>query len=435
MPKGIHRWRETLRPNSIRALLGVLLILVLVAGTYTYAAFISPAQVGSQFTSPRVEFSFEQDSHSGTGQSQPFLVSFDASETSTPCGEMPLNECMLPEGPVLLAQHPLTLANDGGLDLEITVHAGSYSAASVGTVMNVSIIKVANNKTSCLQSDFDNADSNDRLVWQQPATEANWLAGSAFNLNAHQTMTTCIATWVDNSALNDPNYQGKQGALAWNFEATANQWTTESSIETAPITLGIWDPSCQQGGDCELGDTGPGGGVVFYDAGSQQSWGRWLEYAPSGWSGSPTDPSAPWGCSGQVLPGPFEDGYGTGKANTQRIVNQCADNGTAASQAQAYNGGNKNDWYLPNLWEINRLCLAAWNNAAAAPEIQCLNGRIGNRLAGFSASLYSTSSQNTSNSATQFITKNFSNGGQSGGTKANNTPLRPIRAISEPSLP
>lgn len=42
---------------------------------------------------------------------------------------------------------------------------------------------------------------------------------------------------------------------------------------------------------CAIGDTGPGGGIVFYDAGTRQPWGRYLEAAPAGWVDSPVTPS------------------------------------------------------------------------------------------------------------------------------------------------
>ena len=48
---------------------------------------------------------------------------------------------------------------------------------------------------------------------------------------------------------------------------------------------------CVVGGPCAIGDIGPGGGTVFYDAGSQQPWGRYLEVAPSDWISNPNAPA------------------------------------------------------------------------------------------------------------------------------------------------
>ena len=58
---------------------------------------------------------------------------------------------------------------------------------------------------------------------------------------------------------------------------------------------------------CQIGDTGPGGGVVFYDAGQPQPWGRYLEAAPAGWFNVPgaqdLRPGTPEGLSVVVRPG------------------------------------------------------------------------------------------------------------------------------------
>jgi hypothetical protein len=118
---------------------------------------------------------------------------------------------------------------------------------------------------------------------------------------------------------------------------------------------------------CAIGDTGPGGGIVFYDAGSVQSWGRYLEAAPCKYQDRERckpgtwvkqhDPQEPW-CKAD------RDGYrkllptgtdiGTGRANTEIIVQACGPD-SAASVAAAYRGGGKDDWFLPSKDELNAL--------------------------------------------------------------------------------
>ena len=103
-----------------------------------------------------------------------------------------------------------------------------------------------------------------------------------------------------------------------------------------------------------IGDTGPGGGKVFYVAGN-----TYLEAAPSNWSGG-TDPGLTWSTGGNqttVVSGADNSAIGGGFQNTVDIVNQ-AGNVTASSaavRARNYTGGGMTDWFLPSKDELAAL--------------------------------------------------------------------------------
>ncbi len=130
------------------------------------------------------------------------------------------------------------------------------------------------------------------------------------------------------------------------------------------------------------GDTGPGGGIVFYVAATPFACGptlastcTYLEAAPSGWSvtlasgcqrrgTSIIDPLCPW--SGNSIDFSETDtvsgtdtAIGTGYANTVAIIGGST-SGIAANASQAYRGGGKTDWYLPSRDELNELCKYAF---------------------------------------------------------------------------
>lgn len=107
---------------------------------------------------------------------------------------------------------------------------------------------------------------------------------------------------------------------------------------SAPVSAAPRVPAadllCGEGGSCKVGDTGPGGGIVVYDAGSVQNWGRYLEVAPNGWSGSINDPASPWCNESKLMPAALGKGIGDGVLNTAAMLQTCTSG--AANLADAY---------------------------------------------------------------------------------------------------
>jgi hypothetical protein len=156
--------------------------------------------------------------------------------------------------------------------------------------------------------------------------------------------------------------------------ARGNSVASAASAAVTPL-------SCATGGVCVVGDTGPGGGKVFYVLGGSEtvpgaacgSGCRYLEAAPAGWkSGSNPDPSLAWGggdgaadtCSNKTISGADGTGIGSGKANTAAIMAVCPDfsgnnSAPAALAASTYaptvNGVAVTGWFLPSRDELNLL--------------------------------------------------------------------------------
>ena len=118
--------------------------------------------------------------------------------------------------------------------------------------------------------------------------------------------------------------------------------------------------SCADGGRCRVGDIGPGGGRVFYDAGSVQWWGRYLEARPLDadgvpWSSRPLE-AVYEGETATVLRRRVDaKAIGMGAVNTARIVAQSGSGRYAASIVDNSTAGGKRDWFLPSKDELNAL--------------------------------------------------------------------------------
>lgn len=82
-----------------------------------------------------------------------------------------------------------------------------------------------------------------------------------------------------------------------------------------------------------------------------------------------------WGCAGTSITG-LSGAIGSGLANTNAIMAQCATRPIAASVARAYTGGGYTDWYLPSSTELYKL-----------------NVNLNSIGAGFTSNYYWTSTQ------------------------------------------
>ena len=145
------------------------------------------------------------------------------------------------------------------------------------------------------------------------------------------------------------------------FPVQTNPIPKSAVVVTNPTV----NEACGNGGVspvCNIGDIGPGGGIVFYDAGKKQDWGRYLEIAPVQCEGV----KIPWRPTGNrkfvynfSLLNPaskmrlLAKGIGMGKINT-RVIRIALGSGVYAAQyADDLVCGGVDDWFLPSKDELD----------------------------------------------------------------------------------
>lgn len=169
----------------------------------------------------------------------------------------------------------------------------------------------------------------------------------------------------------------KSGAQEVWVRAANGDVTSMWLVLTVMPKKGACDDAAMAAKVCELGDTGPGGGTVFYDAGSRQPWGQFLEVAPAGWNGAGVNDPTPEACPTARGQGNAY-GIGSGAANTDDLVELCGPQ-SAAALARSYNGGGKNDWSLPAFDELIALYDYPYRSAIGGfdGELDYLSSSIG----------------------------------------------------------
>jgi hypothetical protein len=155
------------------------------------------------------------------------------------------------------------------------------------------------------------------------------------------------------------------GATAYTVTATNASGSTTQTF-TLTVTAVVYT----------VGQTGPGGGKIFYVAATPFTCGptrastcNYLEVAPNGWNGTADDPQRGWAHNdfqNTSVPGngATATAIGWGYRNTLAIVDQ-GNNATAlvsAALANTYTvtiaGNVYDDWFLPSKDEINELYLS-----------------------------------------------------------------------------
>lgn len=202
---------------------------------------------------------------------------------------------------------------------------------------------------------------------------------------------------------------------------------------THPCSTAVADEplTCATGGTCAVGDTGPGGGTVFYvQASGTFSCGiglnstcKYLEFAPYGWNDGGDDPGIDWCSTGTDLD-IDNTGIGSGLANTTKADDTCTSG--AIQTVASYSNNGKGDWYLPSKAEVNELCKYARQQATGDSSVDCAS--TGSVRSGFRSAHYWSSTEISG--TTNAWSSEFGYGNQLASNKVpGNLFVRPIRAF------
>jgi hypothetical protein len=284
-------------------------------------------------------------------------------------------------------------------------------------------------------------DFNTYTMWNVRGTSTampNWLAhGATYALRIYAMR----ADW-DGLTHSDQNVTPHSAIVTFTLPSCNPPTTTTTT--TVALT-------CATGGTCVVGDTGPGGGIVFYVAGANfTSTGsdcgtacRYLEAAPNGWGNSSTadnacatpgnasdDPACAWSGVTNTAIGATAQGtaVGTGYANTQAAVGQAGGGNTAGGAITAawdYSNNGKTDWHLPSERELNELCKYAGSATTGNVAVACNNTALRPGFGALNTSFWSSSEFNAT------LTRSWQfNGVQGVSSKSGTTVrVRPVRAF------
>ena len=228
--------------------------------------------------------------------------------------------------------------------------AGSYKFSS---------IKVTNIPTACRGQDF---------IFSAYNNVANSAAQAIFNTSStravvHMTEGDNFEKGIGGTGLSVTTNSASSFTVTFTTPVVTSSAVFNLTVESAVHTH---VPTCAEGGDCVVGDIGPGGGVVYYYASSGFNCGpdynatgspsgskcNYLEAAPT--SGVRAwDPSTTKWSDNTTTRFTGEGSLGSGYQATLLQTSNPSIQVFAAERALAYRGPNNlTDWFLPTRYEL-----------------------------------------------------------------------------------
>ena len=338
------------------------------------------------------------------------------------------------------------VACSGSQNVIVTPESSFVNAANGTGTYYLSEIEVKNIPSSCngvnfTLSAYGSSSSTPLAIFNSTSTQAivYYDAGSA-SLRAPKTGISVT---------------GGDGTFTVTF---ASPIAESTSVAKVTIQSGLGSEEVYQ-----VGQTGPGGGIVFYAASAKFSSPgsacnnscKYLEVAPSNWqsggvsvandndylySNNTTVASAQDATTAGTQSGfaneKFNWKIGQGFYNTS-VMKVSGATSTAQAAVLAYAGSAvAGQWFIPSMNELNELCKYAWGQATGVPTVACVasgtfksTANAGGTLGGFKQSFYWSSSESYGNKANDGMNLNFSNGAIGPYVKTYAMAVRPIRAF------
>lgn len=263
----------------------------------------------------------------------------------------------------------------GGTRWKLVSATGDSNSTSTTTTTSTTAMPIATSTNDDVRAPqitsvfVDNSQVEFTISGMEPDTgvyAVQWVReGSSFNTYQMLRATTkrvvisastfaCAATYSFRAFVMKSDWQLADGHQTQNV-------TPHSSLTSVTMSRPCTTPTsppltCASGGTCAIGDTGPGGGIVFYVAGGTfTSTGsdcgsncKYLEASPNDLSTSSawcSDTSNSLSVSATAI--------GSGMSNTTTADSACTSG--AIQLAADYTNNGKSDWHLPSKNELNEL--------------------------------------------------------------------------------